>query len=529
MTCTESTFPRIDMPEEDEAFGPPLGSIPRNPNYERHTPQSMNAHLSAKTSQEIYRIMKFASHHHADEEMFLIFDFVAAQQPLEHDTLEKWIEMFPPLAFTLMKRFIPQEDNALPEPIAGMAHTICRNIIRCANSLGIASLVAIEKMARSIADMDVEQYFDLLNLAAHSVRSHHLVQEVLLCLNDARLNSASNPFTQAMEHGHKFALSIAFDRADDAADECPCDDNGKPRKQRTSPSHVKLSSIADEPDHVRATVRVDAKTEVRLHSHVRLQAASKATNRWMQAPIMDGLVVQASKGELKISLLHTQPPEMELMDWNMYHAGITATSKAMMDAVLRLLQEGQECCNFHDIITGSKSETATEGEPGAVPIASSSAIEPPVNGRLNQSQIEAVKSCDVPLSLIWGPPGTGKTTVVVEILQELLKKSGNDDPPKILMTASTHNAVDNVLERFVAVNATKHLLPEEKILRVATDQSKVNENLKGYTVDARVGGDTNENNKLAKKAQERVKAAVLVFTTCAGMANNESPNLVLTK
>lgn len=73
-----------------------------------------------------------------------------------------------------------------------------------------------------------------------------------------------------------------------------------------------------------------------------------------------------------------------------------------------------------------------------------------------------------------------------------------------------------MLERFVAINESEELLPEQQILRVATDQSKVNEALKHYTVDARVGGDTNENNRLAKKAQERVKAAVLVFTTCAG-------------
>ncbi|KAG6889599.1 hypothetical protein C0995_016125 [Termitomyces sp. Mi166 len=328
-----------------------------------------------------------------------------------------------------------------------------------------------------------------------------------------------------MEHGHKFALSIAFDRAEEAADECPCDNNGKPRRQRTPPTHVKLSFIADEPDHVRAIVRVDAKTEVRLHSHVRLQAASKATNRWIPAPIMDGLVVQAFKGELKIGLFHPQPPELERMDWNMYHAGITATSKARMDAVLRLLQEGQACCNFHDTITGTANETAVEVEPETISIMSSNPMEPSMNERLNQSQIEAVRSCDAPLSLIWGPPartGTGKTTVVVEILRVLLKKSSKDHPPKILMTASTHKAystcaaVDNVLERFVPVNATEQLLPEEQILRVATDQSKVNENLKDYTVDARVGGDTNENNRLAKKAQERVKAAVLVFTTCAG-------------
>ncbi|KAG5352321.1 hypothetical protein C0989_002856 [Termitomyces sp. Mn162] len=520
----ESTFPRVDIPEEEsDMFGPVLGTIPQNPNHERHTPQSMHAHLSAKTPQEIDRIMVFAFHHHADEEMFLVFDFVVAQQPLQRDIVEKWIEMFPPLAFTLLKRFVPLEDSSLPEPIAGMAHVICRNIIRCANTLGIAALVAIENMARSIAGMSVEQYFDLLNLAAYCVRSPHLVQEVLLCLNDSRLDPASDLSTPAMKYGCKFSLSIVFDRAEEAADECPCDDNGKPRRQRTPPTHVKLSSVADEPDHVRAIVRVDAKNEVRLHSHVRLQAASKATNRWIQTPIMDGLVVQASKGELKISLLHPKPPELERMDWNMYHAGITATSKAMMDAVLRLLQEGQACCDFHDIITGSENKSAmvhVEGE--VIPVASSSAAEPYVNGRLNQSQIDAVRSCDAPLSLIWGPPGTGKTTVVVEILQELLKKSRNDEPPKILMTASTHNAVDNVLERFVAVNATEHLLLEEQILRVATDQSKVSENLKDYTVDARVGGDTNENNRLAKKAQERVKAAVLVFTTCAGMQNHES-------
>lgn len=101
------------------------------------------------------------------------------------------------------------------------------------------------------------------------------------------------------------------------------------------------------------------------------------------------------------------------------------------------------------------------------------------------------------------------------------------------MTASTHNgmtvpcilyaiitlieiAVDNVLERFVKLNQEENLVPEQEILRVATDVSKVNEDLREYTIDARVGGDLNENNRLAKKARERVEAACLVFTTCAG-------------
>jgi superfamily I DNA and/or RNA helicase len=44
----------------------------------------------------------------------------------------------------------------------------------------------------------------------------------------------------------------------------------------------------------------------------------------------------------------------------------------------------------------------------------------------------------------------------------------------------------------------------------------VNEDLRDYTIDARVGGDMNENNRLAKKARQRVEAACLIFTTCAG-------------
>lgn len=101
------------------------------------------------------------------------------------------------------------------------------------------------------------------------------------------------------------------------------------------------------------------------------------------------------------------------------------------------------------------------------------------------------------------------------------------------MTASTHNgkfshpclvsdpftpptAVDNVLERFIVLNEAENLLREDQILRVATDQSKVNPALQHFTVNARVGGDMNENNRLLKQAQDRVEKAMLIFTTCAG-------------
>lgn len=291
----------------------------RKVSTERHTAETMHIHLSKRTALEIERIINFALKYHAEDELFLIFNFVITREPRDLEIVKAWLDRFPPLAFALLKAFPPRDDGTLSEEVAQLGHHIIRNIIRAANSLKIAVLVALEKISGTVASLPVDQYFDLLMLAALSVRSQQLVQEVLLVLNDCRLNTGQD--TVAVKYGCKFAVSIAFDRAEEAADECPCNDEGRPRKQRTPPTHVRLRAVIDHPDQVKAMVRVDARTAVRLHSHVRLQATSKATNRWIEAPILDGVVVLALKGELKIDLLHPPPPEMEEMDWNMYNAG----------------------------------------------------------------------------------------------------------------------------------------------------------------------------------------------------------------
>ena len=65
------------------------------------------------------------------------------------------------------------------------------------------------------------------------------------------------------------------------------------------------------------------------------------------------------------------------------------------------------------------------------------------------------------------------------------------------------------------MNAEEEVVPNDKILRVATDSLKVNEALQDYTIDARIG-DVNENKRLVREAEDRVKSARIVFTTCAG-------------
>lgn len=50
------------------------------------------------------------------------------------------------------------------------------------------------------------------------------------------------------------------------------------------------------------------------------------------------------------------------------------------------------------------------------------------------------------LSLLKGPPGTGKTTIIVEIIRQAVKRGW-----RVLLTSQTHQAVENVLEKLHAL------------------------------------------------------------------------------
>ncbi len=67
---------------------------------------------------------------------------------------------------------------------------------------------------------------------------------------------------------------------------------------------------------------------------------------------------------------------------------------------------------------------------------------------LNESQRKAfLMSVDgSPVSLIKGPPGTGKTHVINAIVQYLTKEKGE----KVIISSQTHIAIDNVLDKLIA-------------------------------------------------------------------------------
>jgi ATP-dependent RNA/DNA helicase IGHMBP2 len=91
---------------------------------------------------------------------------------------------------------------------------------------------------------------------------------------------------------------------------------------------------------------------------------------------------------------------------------------------------------------------------------------------LNPSQQEAVRFALAAqdLAIIHGPPGTGKTTTIVELISQAIQQGH-----KVLACAPSNTAVDNMLERLVAAG--------HKVVRVG-HPARVDQRLRDHTLDA---------------------------------------------
>lgn len=78
-----------------------------------------------------------------------------------------------------------------------------------------------------------------------------------------------------------------------------------------------------------------------------------------------------------------------------------------------------------------------------------------------------------PLYLIQGPPGAGKTTVIVELIRQLIKRQKD---VKILVTSQSNLAVDNVLEK---LNENNHKEGSDLLfMRLASENTLEKENIR---------------------------------------------------
>ena len=109
----------------------------------------------------------------------------------------------------------------------------------------------------------------------------------------------------------------------------------------------------------------------------------------------------------------------------------------------------------------------------------------PLDTALNDSQLDAIDLalCARDLAIIHGPPGTGKTTAVVELIRQAVRRGD-----KVLACAPSNMAVDNLLERLVAVG--------ERAVRLG-HPARVLPTLQDHTLDLMV--EAHSDMRLARK------------------------------
>ena len=120
-----------------------------------------------------------------------------------------------------------------------------------------------------------------------------------------------------------------------------------------------------------------------------------------------------------------------------------------------------------------------------------------IPGNLNESQKEALeKSIQAPyVSIIHGPPGTGKTTTLIALIKTLLQKE-----KKILVTAPSNNAVDLLAFLLDQIGV--------KVIRVG-NLSRIGDKIGHLTIEEKVRGDKEWNNikKIKIKASDARRKA----------------------
>ncbi len=137
------------------------------------------------------------------------------------------------------------------------------------------------------------------------------------------------------------------------------------------------------------------------------------------------------------------------------------------------------------------------------------------NKSLNDSQQRAVAAItqNENITIIHGPPGTGKTTTLIEAIIQLIKAG-----EKILVSAPSNTAVDNIAKGLIKQGVN--------VLRVG-NTSKVDETIFLHTPEGKLGNSKQQKEiKQLKIRAEEFRKMALKYKRSFGKAEREQRNLL---
>ncbi len=245
------------------------------------------------------------------------------------------------------------------------------------------------------------------------------------------------------------------------------------------------------------TVEVERTTHQDSDHQLRFGAAAALfSNHDPHTDRVEGVISYQSGNKLKITLRTDELPDWSrdgklgidlLFDDNSYNEMQNALKQAST-----LLEKGDKGEENHllKILTGEKKPgfhlmPVDEG----LAARSKTSLGPPLNDS-QQAAVNKILSANE-LAIVHGPPGTGKTTTLVQAIKALLKQ----DPGQILVVAPSNTAVDLLSEKLSDGGLN--------VLRVG-NPARVSVRLMSLTLDSKIGehGSMKEVRKLKKQANE---------------------------
>ena len=137
------------------------------------------------------------------------------------------------------------------------------------------------------------------------------------------------------------------------------------------------------------------------------------------------------------------------------------------------------------------------------------------NQKLNKSQQQAIAAItqNEEITIVHGPPGTGKTTTLIEAILQLIKAG-----EKILVSAPSNTAVDNIAKGLIQQGV--------KLLRVG-NTSKVDETIFAHTPEGKLNNSKAQKEiKQLKIRAEEFRKMALKYKRSFGKADREQRKLL---
>ena len=233
------------------------------------------------------------------------------------------------------------------------------------------------------------------------------------------------------------------------------------------------------------TVEVERTTNQNVTHQFRFgMPAAIFSNHDAKTDRVDGIISYQSGNQLKVTLNTDELPEWSrngklgvdlLFDDNSYDEMAAAIKTAAT------LNEKDEDGRLIKILTGEKAPTFDQ-ERAAAHLS-----------RLNGSQLAAVNKILAAneLAIVHGPPGTGKTTTLVQAIRCLIER----DHKQVLVVAPSNTAVDLLSEKLFEEGLN--------VLRVG-NPARVSERLMSLTLDSKIAGHARmkEMKQLKKRAND---------------------------